>query len=134
MSFEKVSTMIPATHCEAVRADFSAYLDNEMSGVEMGVIGQHLQDCEDCAAEFAELAANAAPVSADDDAEIVFPRKEPNYAARASKQQRAFELVRVIPKAVSIEPFDARQPGGTVNAQPIRGIVQREVALCPIDA
>ena len=84
--------------------------------------------------EFVELAANAAPVSAGDDAEIVLPRKEPNYAARASKQQRAFELVRVIPKAVSIEPFDARQPGGTVNAQPIRGIVKREVALCPIDA
>lgn len=55
--------MNPATDCDAVRADFSAYLDNEMSGVEMGVIAQHLQTCEACATEFAELRSMQAILS-----------------------------------------------------------------------
>lgn len=63
MSFEKVSNVHPATDCEAVRAEFSAYLDNEMSGVEMGAIAQHLEICEACASEFAELRSMQAILS-----------------------------------------------------------------------
>jgi hypothetical protein len=35
-----------------VRAEFSAYLDGAVSGVEMAAISRHLGDCEDCAKEF----------------------------------------------------------------------------------
>ena len=39
--------------CEAVRAEFSTYLDGASSGVEMAAIASHLDGCEACADEFA---------------------------------------------------------------------------------
>jgi anti-sigma factor RsiW len=39
--------------CEAVQAEFSAYLDSAMSGVAMAAIHAHLESCEPCAEEFA---------------------------------------------------------------------------------
>ena len=38
--------------CSGVQAEFSAYLDGAVSGVEMAVISSHLKDCEDCAQDF----------------------------------------------------------------------------------
>lgn len=40
------------SECAGVRAEFSAYLDGAVSGVEMAAISRHLGDCEDCAKEF----------------------------------------------------------------------------------
>jgi hypothetical protein len=39
--------------CEAMRAEFSAYLDSAMSGLEMAAIHTHLEGCVPCATEFA---------------------------------------------------------------------------------
>jgi hypothetical protein len=39
--------------CEAVRAEFSGYLDGAISGVEMAAISGHLQHCSECAKDFA---------------------------------------------------------------------------------
>lgn len=38
--------------CESVRAEFSAYLDGMMSGVEMAAVAAHLSDCAGCEREF----------------------------------------------------------------------------------
>jgi len=43
---------VPARECAAVRAEFSAYLDGAISGVEMGVISAHLKWCRTCDREF----------------------------------------------------------------------------------
>jgi hypothetical protein len=40
--------------CETVRAEFSAYLDGAMSGVEMTAMAAHLDGCEPCSEEFTE--------------------------------------------------------------------------------
>jgi hypothetical protein len=40
------------SECAAVRAEFSAYLDGAVSGVEMAAISRHLSGCEDCATDF----------------------------------------------------------------------------------
>lgn len=42
----------PEAECTSVQAEFSSYLDGEMSGVEMGRMADHLDDCPDCAGEF----------------------------------------------------------------------------------
>jgi len=39
--------------CAAVQAQFSAYLDSAMSGVEMVAIHAHLESCSSCSEEFA---------------------------------------------------------------------------------
>jgi len=39
--------------CEAVREEFSSYLDGAMSGVEMASVAAHLDRCAGCSAEFA---------------------------------------------------------------------------------
>jgi anti-sigma factor RsiW len=41
--------------CTTVRGDFSSYLDGAVSGVQMAAIGDHLQLCPDCNAEFQAL-------------------------------------------------------------------------------
>ena len=38
--------------CVAVRAEFSAYLDGAVTGVEMAVISRHLSDCDGCTKDF----------------------------------------------------------------------------------
>jgi hypothetical protein len=38
--------------CAAVRAEFSAYLDGAVSGVEMAAISRHLGGCNECAKDF----------------------------------------------------------------------------------
>ncbi len=38
--------------CAVVRAEFSAYLDGAVSGVQMAAISRHLKDCDDCAKDF----------------------------------------------------------------------------------
>jgi hypothetical protein len=38
--------------CAAVRAEFSAYLDGAVSGVEMAAISGHLESCRECAKDF----------------------------------------------------------------------------------
>jgi hypothetical protein len=40
--------------CDAARAEFDAYLDSAMSGVEMQTIAGHLETCVPCSREFAE--------------------------------------------------------------------------------
>jgi len=42
----------PVTECSGIRAEFSAYLDGAVSGVEMASISRHLRDCDDCAEDF----------------------------------------------------------------------------------
>jgi anti-sigma factor RsiW len=42
-----------AQPCRAARADFSAYLDGALSGVQMAALSGHLETCSGCAAEFA---------------------------------------------------------------------------------
>ncbi|MES2393457.1 MAG: zf-HC2 domain-containing protein [Acidobacteriota bacterium] len=41
--------------CAAVRAEFSPYLDGATTGVEMAAIAAHLDECGECATEFAAL-------------------------------------------------------------------------------
>jgi anti-sigma factor RsiW len=48
---------ITSYSCETTRAEFSAYLDGAVSGLAMAGIARHLEACEPCAAEFAELRA-----------------------------------------------------------------------------
>lgn len=84
--------------------------------------------------KFAKLAANARTVSAGDDAEMEFLGEYADDAARAGEQRRVFQFVGASPEAVGIEPFGTRKLSGAINAEPIRGIVQRELALRPIDA
>lgn len=43
---------VAPSECAVVRAEFSAYLDGAVSGVEMAVISRHLSDCDDCATDF----------------------------------------------------------------------------------
>jgi hypothetical protein len=38
--------------CAAIQAEFSAYLDGAVSGVEMGLISSHLRQCPHCDREF----------------------------------------------------------------------------------
>ncbi len=38
--------------CAAIQAEFSAYLDGAVSGVEMGLISRHLRQCSRCDVEF----------------------------------------------------------------------------------
>jgi hypothetical protein len=40
--------------CEAARAEFDAYLDSAMSGLEMQAIAGHLESCISCSREFAD--------------------------------------------------------------------------------
>jgi hypothetical protein len=46
---ERMQTQV---ECRKAQAAFSPYLDGAMSGVEMGWMAEHLQDCTGCAAEF----------------------------------------------------------------------------------
>lgn len=41
--------------CGSIRSQFSEYLDGAISGVAMHSIAGHLEGCEECTAEFAEL-------------------------------------------------------------------------------
>jgi hypothetical protein len=41
------------SHCTSMQASFSAYLDGAVSGLAMQQIAEHLDDCPDCAHEFA---------------------------------------------------------------------------------
>jgi hypothetical protein len=41
--------------CKAVRADFTEYLDGRLNGREMQRIATHLDDCQECAREWASL-------------------------------------------------------------------------------
>ena len=43
------------TSCLSVRSQFSEYMDGTVSGADMQSIASHLQSCEECGAEFAEL-------------------------------------------------------------------------------
>jgi len=49
--------------CDAVRAEFSAYLDGAVSGRTMQTIAAHLKTCPGCAAEFAGLRATQQAVA-----------------------------------------------------------------------
>lgn len=54
---ERIRSSIAGNECQVgecaeVRADFSAYLDGAVSGVEMGAISSHLESCRQCAGEF----------------------------------------------------------------------------------
>jgi len=40
-------------NCDSIRAQFSAYLDNVMSGVAMQQVARHLEQCAECSGEFA---------------------------------------------------------------------------------
>jgi len=84
--------------------------------------------------ELAELAANARTVSTGDNAEVKFSGEEPDDATRAREQRRIFELVGAGPQAVGFDPFGTRELRGTINTQPIGGVVLRKVALGPIDS
>jgi hypothetical protein len=42
----------PISECMLVRNNFSAYLDGAVTGLEMAVISNHLQSCNECAADF----------------------------------------------------------------------------------
>ena len=75
--------------------------------------------------ELAELATDARAVAAADDAEIKFLCEKPDDAARACKQRRVFQFVGAGPEAVGCAPFGARKPRGTIDAQPVGGVVQR---------
>jgi hypothetical protein len=50
-SFPRASAS-PSSECAGVRAEFSAYLDGAVSGVEMALLSNHLRDCEECAKDF----------------------------------------------------------------------------------
>jgi negative regulator of sigma E activity len=50
---ERVPTNRLPGECAARRAEFSAYLDGEMTGVAMQTMAVHLDGCSDCAGEFA---------------------------------------------------------------------------------
>jgi hypothetical protein len=54
MSLRHPNSAAPSP-CDAVRSDFSPYLDGAVSGVQMAAISSHLDSCSSCAAEFAEL-------------------------------------------------------------------------------
>jgi hypothetical protein len=43
--------------CQQNRSRFSAYLDGALTGVEMHQLGEHLEDCRECEAEFSALRA-----------------------------------------------------------------------------
>jgi hypothetical protein len=49
--------------CITARDGFSAYLDGQMSGLEMASIAAHLDSCRSCQLEFAELRAMQAALS-----------------------------------------------------------------------
>lgn len=53
MSFATANSRYAAGECAGVRAEFSAYLDGAVTGVEMSAISGHLEACGECAAEFA---------------------------------------------------------------------------------
>lgn len=42
----------PAQACAAAQAAFSAYLDGDLTGVEMGRMADHLEACQPCSTEF----------------------------------------------------------------------------------
>ncbi len=52
MIFRKATSI--GENCEAVRANFSAYLDGAVTGVEMTMLAQHFSGCNECAERFAE--------------------------------------------------------------------------------
>jgi hypothetical protein len=53
-SYKSSSKKPPLPHtCSTVRAEFSAYLDGAVSGVQMAAIASHMEDCSGCAQEFA---------------------------------------------------------------------------------
>ena len=51
MQFEQADLPLPES-CEAMRAEFSDYLDGAISGVAMATIAAHLEGCEACDQEF----------------------------------------------------------------------------------
>jgi len=53
MNLEPANSLPHDASCEAVRAEFSAYLDGAVSGVAMAAIASHLEGCSECAEEFA---------------------------------------------------------------------------------
>lgn len=55
MSWQNHNSMQQENRCEAVREEFGSYLDGTISGVEMNAIATHLEDCRQCANEFADL-------------------------------------------------------------------------------
>lgn len=43
--------------CTQTQKMISAYMDKELSGIEMQIIGQHLRQCPDCATEYQQMLA-----------------------------------------------------------------------------
>jgi anti-sigma factor RsiW len=40
--------------CDSIREQFSAYLDGNLTGVAMQSVASHLEECQDCAADFGQ--------------------------------------------------------------------------------
>jgi len=57
MNLVNANSTFSGESCEAIRAEFSPYLDGTVSGVAMAAIADHLHACADCAKEFDSLLA-----------------------------------------------------------------------------
>src|SRR5580700_12152429 len=81
----------------------------------------------------AELAADPSATAASYDAEIEFRRERTQDAPRAGQQRRSFEFVGSRPQAVGLNPLRAREQRCTVNAIPVRRVMEVNLTFRPFD-
>ena len=114
-----------AASCEAIQAEFSAYLDSTMTGLEMGAIQAHLEDCSNCSEEFGvwrevqcslgELGPVAAP------ADLQAKLRNTLAAERARGSHLAWYQQIAREWRASIAPFAFRLSGGLASAMLLVG-------------
>jgi hypothetical protein len=113
-------------NCQAIQAQFSCYLDGAVRGKEMQAIASHLEQCTDCAREFAaweqmqRMLAQVGPAKAP--ADLALRLRVAISRERASTMQRRRDRWQVRWEN-SIAPFLARATAGFASAVVLLGTV-----------
>lgn len=83
-------------NCEHIRAKLSPHLDGELPPEEAREIGEHLEQCPECARELRRLSATWDALLADEDTEPAADYARTFWQKLAEQQRKPSRLVRVL--------------------------------------
>lgn len=83
-------------NCEHIRAKLSPYLDGELPPEEARQIGEHLEQCHECAREYRRLSATWDALLADEDIEPAADYVKAFWQRLARQQRKPSRVMRVL--------------------------------------
>jgi len=124
------------SHVDGIPRPSAHLLKSNFEGRGVGfaprrVFGAHARGKDGSELEFLELPVDAVAAAAGDDAELEFGTETFDDAAGAGKKFGMFAVVGLMPEAVGLIPFFARELRGFVDAEPVGRIVTLEIVERP---